>query len=79
MTPETRDQLAYAYSRAWELAKGEPCTVTHDRGYFTIKYPYPAHPRRVTAAELIKGLAGLLGPHHRHELWKDRDEAFFRA
>jgi len=65
MTTDTRDQLAYAYSRAWGLATGEPCTVTHDRGYFIIKHPYPARPRRVTAAQLIKGLARLLGFTHR--------------
>jgi hypothetical protein len=61
MTPETRDQLAHAYARIWEITTHEPCTVTHDRGYFIIKHPYPARPRRVTAAQLIKGLARLLG------------------
>lgn len=59
MKPETATQLASAYARAWQVYKGEPCTVTPDRGYFLVS-PGGRFKRRRTAAELIKGLSALL-------------------
>jgi len=59
MKPETAQQLASAYARAWQMAKHEPCTVTPDKGYF-IAQPHRSHPRRMTAAEIIRGLDALL-------------------
>jgi hypothetical protein len=59
MKPETAQQLASAYARAWQVFKGEPCTVIPDRGYFLVS-PGGRFQRRRTAAELIKGLAALV-------------------
>jgi hypothetical protein len=59
MKPETAHQLALAYARAWQVYKGEPCTVTPDRGFFLVS-PGGRFQRRRTAAELIKGLHALL-------------------
>lgn len=59
MKPETAQQLAQAYARAWKIYKGESCAVTLDRGFFLVS-PGGRFQRRRTAADLIKGLNALL-------------------
>lgn len=76
MKPETAQQLAYAYARAWQLAKGETCSVVPDRGYFIVQ-PRGGLSRRKTSADLIRGLSGLLGPNHKHELWPDSGKKLY--
>lgn len=59
MKPDTAQQLASAYVRAWKIYKGESCTVIPSRGYFLVSSSGRFRPRR-TAAELIKDLSELL-------------------